>query len=120
MSENTLHRPEVPAAVPPSNGAVAVHPEDRPLEDLVGELIELEKHFPPPDQAAQYADCRWLNDNWGTAALEPYRGTHVVVYNGAVVGSGDNPTRLELDAVRTFNVHPQRLVVEYIPRRGEF
>jgi len=84
------------------------------LDRAVFELIELEKHFPPPDQRAIVADCQWLQDHWGKPVLTAYRGTHVAILNGEVVGHADDSIRLEIDLARKFNVHPQRLVIEYI------
>lgn len=97
---------------------------DRPAgpttDRLAAQIVELEKHFPPPDEAAILADCQWVQDRWGTAVLEPYRGTHVAVYNGAVVGHADDALRLELDLSRKFGIHPQRFVIVYIdPPRFE-
>ena len=104
-------------AVEPVGGATPV--ADRTVEQLAAELVELERQSPPPDEDGQIADCRWLQKHWGTATLEPYRGTHVAIYNGEVVGHAENSLQLELDVARRFGIHPQRLVVEYIPRRDD-
>lgn len=82
---------------------------------LARQVVELERHYPPPDLEAIKADCRWLQEHWGTELLAPYRGTHVAVLNGAIIGSGANSLQLELDLSRKFGVHPQRLVIEHIP-----
>jgi hypothetical protein len=104
---------------PAANGAAPPAPSStRRSEELVRELLELEKQFPPPNEDAIFADARWLQEHWGTAVLEPYRGTHVAVLNGAVVGHGWDSLQLQLDVARKFNVHPQRFILEYIPPAG--
>lgn len=108
-------RPAADPAPAPTTDAAGPSPEQ-----LLAELRELERQPAPADTAvAQRADCRWLQDHWITAELEPYRGETVVVLNGAVVAHGDNPHQLEIDVARRFGVHPYRLVVEYIPQWGE-
>jgi hypothetical protein len=94
------------AAVPPLSDAAR----------LAAELVALERQFPPPDESDILADCRWFQGHLGTGVLAPYRGTHVAVYNGQVVGSGADSLRLGIDLARTLGVHPQRLVIEYVPR----
>lgn len=102
---------------PAANGAAVPAPRENPRSnmDLARELVELEKQYPPPEQSDILADARWLQEHWGTAVLEPYRGTHVAVLNGAIVGHGWNSLQLQLDVARKFNVHPERFLVEYIP-----
>jgi hypothetical protein len=102
---------------PAANGAGPQAPPEslRSNMDLARELVELEKQYPPPDEDAIFSDARWLQEHWGTAVLEPYRGTHVAVLNGAVVGHGWDSLQLQLDVARKFNVHPQRFILEYIP-----
>ena len=101
-----------------ANGTAA--PPGPRLDDLTQELIDFEAQFPPPNEKEIFADCRWIQDHWIDDSLSPYRGTHVAVFNGAVVGSGGDSVRLQLDAARKLNVHPQRLVVVYVPRGGGF
>ncbi len=90
----------------------------RTYEELVRELIELEKQFPPPNESECFADARWFEERWGTAEFEPYRGTHVAVLNGTVVGHGRNSLQLRRDLVREHDIHPQRFIIVYIPTRG--
>lgn len=109
------------AADPPANGHPASPPAGpRPdnSDRAAAELVAFEKQFPSPDPNAQLADCRWLQDHWGTPTLEPYRGTHVAVFGGRIVGHGDGSIRFQLDLARALNVHPQRLVVAYIDPPG--
>ena len=84
-------------------------------EELARELVELENQFDPPERGASSADARWFEANWGAPVLAAYRGTHVAVLNGAIVGHGSNALQLELDVARKFNLHPQRFIVEYVP-----
>lgn len=86
------------------------------VEELAAEIVRLESQYPPPDEEEIKADCRWLQDHWGTEVLARYSGTHVAVYNGRIVGHADNSLQLELDLTKKFGVHPQRFVIEYIPR----
>lgn len=119
MVPNDTSKPVAAAA----NGTLPAHgPESvadgrlvTPVDVLAKQVVELEGHYPPPDAEAIKADCRWLQERWGTELLAPYRGTHVAVLNGAIVGSGDNSLQLELDLCRKLGVHPQRLVIEHIP-----
>ncbi len=94
---------------------VSKSPSPSPWERLAAELVELERRYPPPSQHDIVADCRWFQDHLGTPAFAPYRGTHVAIYQGTVVGSGDNSLQLELDLARKFGIHPQRFVIGYIP-----
>ena len=77
-----------------------------------------EDRGPSLDEKAILADCRWTQEHWIDEHLSPYRGTHVAVFGGEVVGSGDDATRLQLDLARRLNVHPQRVIVTYVPRGG--
>lgn len=86
---------------------------------LVRELLELEKQFPLPEKADQLADAKWFDERWGKPAFEPYRGTCVAVLNGSVVATGDDELQLRVDLARRFNVHPARLIIAYIPLRGQ-
>jgi 3-hydroxyacyl-[acyl-carrier-protein] dehydratase len=88
--------------------------EKKTVEQLTAELAELEKQFPLPDTEAIHADCRWLESRWGSELLAPYRGKHIAVYNGSVIGHSDNALKLELELSRSLRVHPQRLVISYI------
>ena len=86
-------------------------------EELVREVIELEKRLPLPEYDDILADAKWFQARCNTPEFEPYRGTHIAVLNGAIVGHGWNSLQLQLDVARTFNVHPQRFILEYIPTR---
>lgn len=83
-------------------------------EAVVAEMMEMEARLPAPDPDAIRADCRWLDARWGTEELAPYRGEHVAVLDGAVVGHSADPLALQRDVARARNVHPQRLVVAYV------
>jgi hypothetical protein len=83
-------------------------------EELAQQIVALEAGCPPPDEKAILADARWLQERWGQAELAPYRGTHVAVLNGQIVGQAPNSLQLQLDLARKFNVHPQRLVIAYV------
>ena len=113
MATDTTSEP--PAATAPTGPAA--RPVEPTYEDLARELIELEKQFPLPEQDDIFADARWFDAHSNTPALEPYRGTHVAVLNGAVVGHGWDSLQLLLDVARKFNVHPQRFILEYVPLR---
>jgi hypothetical protein len=84
-------------------------------DDLLNEIIELEKQFPVPDVEEIRADARWFQEHWGKPELTRYCGSYVAVLNGAVVGHGGNAFQLQLDAAKKFNVHPQRFILEFIP-----
>jgi hypothetical protein len=86
------------------------------VDALLQQLAELEARSPPPDRDAILADCQWLQSHWIDDTLSPYRGTCVVVYNGAIVGAADDPLALKIELARKFGVHPQRFVIEYVPR----
>ena len=83
-------------------------------EELARQLRELEKHSPPFDPAAQLADCRWLAERQRAGELEPYRGKHIVVLNGRIVGAAEDALGLQLDLAREYGVHPDQITVEYI------
>jgi serine/threonine protein kinase len=83
---------------------------------LTREIVEFEKQCSPPDQNAIFADARWFQDHWGKPELTQYRGSFVAVLNGAVVGHGPDALRLQLETAKKFNVHPERFILEYIPR----
>lgn len=87
---------------------------------LARTLIELEKQFPPPSEEELLDDCRWFQKHSTSNVLAGYRGTHVAIYQGQVVGFGDNSLQLNVDLARQLGVHPQRLVIEYIPRPSVF
>jgi len=90
------------------------------VDQLATELTALEHHFPPPEAAEIAADCRWFQDQQTNGGLAAYRGMNVAVYQKAIVGTGANSLQLTLDLALALKLHPQRLVVEYIPRLGEF
>ncbi len=88
------------------------------MEELADQLVELEGRATPPDSDAILADARWLQERWGSVELAPFRGTHVAVLNGKIVGHDANSLRLQLETARKFNVHPQRLVIAYLDPTG--
>lgn len=93
---------------------------ERSYEALTHELAQLEKQFPPPDEAELAADAWWFAERWGTPEFEPYRGSCVAVLNGAVVAQGEDEDRLRLALARARGLHPARFVIAYIPLRGEW
>src|SRR6266511_1758202 len=105
-----------PTTTPPpvANGTGPPQPSESLLAGmvLVDELLELEKQFPAPDEDAVFANARWFEEHLGKPELMQYRGTHVAVMNGAVVGHGDNSLQLQLDIARKYKVHPQSFLVE--------
>lgn len=92
----------------------------RDFDRLAIQLVELEKQYPPPNEQEQLDDCRWFQQHSTSSVLAGYRGTHVAIYQGQVVGSGDNSLQLNIDLARQLGVHPQRLVIEYLPRPSVF
>lgn len=89
------------------------------LDALAAAIVSLEKTSPNLDPVAVSADCLWVHEQWGRLLAE-YRGTHVAVLAGRVVKSGENALQLRLDVARDKKVHPQQVVVEYVPRPDEF
>lgn len=89
-------------------------------EELARELIELEKPFPPPERAELLADAKWFEERWGKPEFEPYRGMCIAVLNGVIIGTGDDELQLRVDVARRLNVHPARLIIAYIPLRGQW
>lgn len=88
---------------------------------LIEAIKELERISAPMDIEGWYADARWFQAQQDAMALEPYRGIHVAVYKGEIVGTGWNWLKLQLELARRFKVHPQRFVIEYIiPRSLRF
>ena len=83
-------------------------------EQYTTALVELETLYPLPSTEAIRADCRWLQERWGSETLAQYRGEHVAVFEGSVVGHGHNALKLTLDLSRKLGLHPQRLVVAYV------
>ena len=90
------------------------------IEGTSGELHELEKQFPEPALQEILPDCRWIEENWMSPEMARYRGTTIAVYNGAIVGHGDDSLQLELDLARKFGVHPARFVIVSLPRALEW
>jgi hypothetical protein len=84
-------------------------------DDLARALHEFGTGRPAADPEAVRADARWFEAHVGKPELARFRGNYVVVYNGAVVRHGRNALLVELEAARALNVHPRRLLVEYIP-----
>lgn len=104
-----------PDAGPEANGHPPP-PPDRPVE----ELIAVEKEYPPPAWEEMLPDARWAQDRISTPAFDPYVGSHVFVYNEAVVGHGNDTIRLHIELARKYNVHPNRFVVIYVDPPGVF
>lgn len=107
------------ATDPPANGHPGPPTVPPPVDEtarVAAELRAFGERFPPPEPEAYLADCRWLQEQWGTRALEPYRGQHVAILGGRIVGQGDGSLGWELDLARALNVHPKRLLIEYVFR----
>jgi hypothetical protein len=100
---------------PPANGAVPHQPDEARLADLalVREIAELEKQFPPPEKGSTIADARWYEAN-APALFEQYRGEHVAIVNGAVVGHDWNELQLRLDVAKRYNIHPHSFLVVHL------
>ena len=109
-----------PADDATARGSEFTAPSRTSIDDVLRQLVELEARSPPPDRAAILADCRWLQSHWIDDTLAPYRSTTVIVYNGGILGAAADPLQLKLALARKFGVHPQRFVIEYIPRAGGF
>lgn len=119
MSAETHPTPD--ATIPPATNGAVPHVPSAPCpsdEELARQIVEFEKQFPPPDTDAILANARWLEAHWGKPELTQYRGFHVAVFGGAVVGHGLNSLQLQLDVARKYNVHPQSFLVEYVPPAG--
>lgn len=93
---------------------------ERSDEELARELRELEQRFPPPNQDELSADAKWFAERWGKPAFELYRGSYIAVLDGAVVARGQDEDRLRLALSLSRGLHPARLVIAYIPLRGEW
>ena len=97
-------------------------PQEAPLpspqtdQELAHELVEFGKRFELPKRGESTSDAQWFDEHWGTPTLTQYRGNFVAILNSAVVGHGANSLQLQLDMARKYNIHPQRLIIEYIPR----
>lgn len=118
-TSRTTPRPRRRANRPPAEDGGAAAPA-RSYEELVDELHELGKKHPAPVPAELEADARWFAARWGRSEFEPYRGSCVAVLNGAVVARGGDEGRLRLELARRLDVHPARLVIAYIPLRGQW
>jgi hypothetical protein len=112
-------RDSKPQSVPPPPKAATVSAPSK-LEELAQQVVALEAVYPPPGWADISADARWFQEQQAVGGFAPYCGTHVAVYGGKVVGTGENSLQLQIDLARKFGVHPQRFIIEYIPRPGEF
>jgi hypothetical protein len=109
-----LEAPEVPATDAPADGAKPV--AERTYAELAREIHEFGRQFPMPERGDSRGDARWFEEHLGTPTFEPYRGNFIAVLNESIVGHGRNALQLQLDVARKFNVHPHRLIVEYVPR----
>jgi hypothetical protein len=96
----------------PSHGSTPV-PHEPTYEELARELSELEKQFPPPERGDLIPDARWYEAN-APALYEQYRGMHIAIMNGAVVGHDRNELQLRLDVARKYNIHPYGFLVVHL------
>ena len=87
--------------------------KSRTDQERARELIELESQFPPPEEGACIPDARWYEAN-AAALYEQYKGMHVAILNGAVVGHDWSELQLRLDTARKHNVHPCRVLVVHL------
>ena len=110
-------QPTTDATTPPpaANGTAPSELDAARLADqeLLNELHELEKQYPAPERGHDIPDARWYEAN-ASALFEQYRGEHVAIMNGAVVGHDWNELRLRRDVARKYNVHPHRFLVVYL------
>jgi hypothetical protein len=116
MSVDAKPTTDATTTPPPAvNGTVPHAPEEsrRADEELLRELLELEKQFPPPEKGDDIPDARWFEAN-EAALYEQYRNEHVAIMNGEVVGHDWNELRLRRDVARKYNVHPQKFLVVYL------
>lgn len=67
-----------------------------------------------PDLQDQLADVRWFIWRRDDLQVQNHRGDYVAILNGQVVGVGTNPMQLGLDVAKHFDVHPSRVVVEWV------
>lgn len=115
MSTDT--HPAAEAAEPPhATNGVARSGRPPSDEELAREIIEFEMGFPPPDLNEIRADARWFDEHLDKPELAQYCGSFVAVLDGAVIGHGPNALLLQLEAAKRLNVHPQRFILEYVPR----
>lgn len=108
--------------------ALAADPEPAPeptatdpcptLEELAEELTVLEEHYPKPAAEEVYADWAWIDRQWVTPAVEPYRGRWVVVLDREILAADPNPLLLLVEWSKRLGVSPQRLVLKFIPVPG--
>jgi hypothetical protein len=112
---STDAHPTTDATSPAANGAVPHAQNEARLAELalLNEIAELEKQFPPPEKGSQIPDARWYEAN-APALFDQYRGEHVAIMNGAVVGHDWNELQLRLDVARKYNVHPYRFLVVHL------
>ena len=101
----------------PTNAIDATHEPAAPPSDadLARKLVVLEQHSLPPNEDDFIADAKWLQSQYGTPAFEPYRGTHIAVLKRGIVGHARNSLQLQFDVARKFGVHPQQVLIVYIP-----
>jgi hypothetical protein len=113
---STDARPTTDATPPPAENGDSPPGASEALRsdmELVRELLELEKQFPPPEKGALIPDARWYEAN-APALFEQYRGMHVAIINGAVVGHDWNELQLRLDVARKYNIHPYCFLVVHL------
>ncbi len=116
MSADAKPATDATTTPPPAANGPAPHTPDearRADEELLRELAELEKQFPPPEKGDLIPDARWFEAN-ASALGEQYRNEHVAIMNCEVVGHDWNELRLRRDVARKYNVHPHRFLVVYL------
>lgn len=89
--------------------------QDDDTDALIDELLALENQFAEPNLEDIRADARWIDAHWGGPELTRYRGEYVAVCNGSVVAHGPNELRVKRAAVEACRVHPQRVLLQYVP-----
>ncbi|MDY3556782.1 hypothetical protein R5W24_005955 [Gemmata sp. JC717] len=88
-------------------------PPTRDYDELARELEEAGKQFPPPERGDEVPDARWFEAN-AQALYQQYKGMHVAILNGAVIGAGLDELELRLDVSRKYHIHPDRALVVHL------
>jgi hypothetical protein len=83
-------------------------------ETLNSERKELAKSKSLPNVNDQLADIRWFECHRNDPQIQDHRGDYVAILNGQVVGAGGDPLKLEVDCAKRFDIHPARLLVEWV------
>jgi hypothetical protein len=86
--------------------------------ELTAQLRELEKQFSAPTWEEVMPEWKWVHTWLADPSLPPARprlDCWVAVLDQQIVGTGLDPLALRLEKARELSVHPERLVVTYVP-----